>query len=364
MPERHPRNQIQQTLESLEASIENVRLIRDRKTGSFTRHHTFPAHGIQRNRVRPRSASISLTHRVTPLLPPPFLFRLHTHIPSPHPRPILSGFSRCFAFVKFTSVEHARQFMDKRYPYIMMNDHRVRIDYSHNSGAGDDEAWTCRNCAVLNYKKRATCFQCSLPMQESIPTPGQTAYHHHPSAASGSPASGSGAADYGINDGTRDVGHAPHHVLLVRGLDNLTTGEGVHAAFVALSSAVRRTLLVKDRMSRMSWGFAFVEFPDVQVCIPGLLVDGRSVTVSFAHPNSLAPVYVPSEWTVMGDAGTVLTYWDEQAYPCEFVVPVGGAVETEKDGKEKDGNEGVAGKVEKGAGMKEEKEKGMLMLSV
>lgn len=61
------------------------------------------------------------------------------------------------------------------------------------------------------------------------------------------------------------MGNSPHYILLVRGLDNLTTGEGVHATFAALSPAIRRTLLIKDRMSRMSWGFAFVEYPDVQV---------------------------------------------------------------------------------------------------
>ncbi|RUS17918.1 hypothetical protein BC937DRAFT_89352 [Endogone sp. FLAS-F59071] len=241
--------------------------------------------------------------------------------------------------------------MDKRYPYIMMSDHRVRIDYSHNSGTGDDEAWTCRNCAVLNYKKRPTCFQCNISMQESVPIPAvPSAYHHSPTASPSAPTPG--GADYGINDGGRDVGNAPHHILLVRGLDNLTTGEGVHTTFAALSSAVRRTLLVKDRMSRMSWGFAFVEYPDVQSAshvlsaltsqqarrqdrtgaprrrpTPGVadfIVDDRPVVVSFAHPNSLAPVYVPSEWTVMGDGGSVLAYWDEQAYPCEFIAPPGG----------------------------------------
>ena len=56
-----------------------------------------------------------------------------------------SGVSRCFAFAKFTSVEHARQFMERNYPYITLGDSRVKIDYSRNSEGGFDEGWTCKS---------------------------------------------------------------------------------------------------------------------------------------------------------------------------------------------------------------------------
>ncbi|EXX72125.1 hypothetical protein RirG_072330 [Rhizophagus irregularis DAOM 197198w] len=94
-------NDIQQTLDNLHASIENIRLIRDRRTGD----------------------------------------------------------SRRFAFVKFTSVEHARQFVEANHPFIMMEDIRVRVEYS-NSASAEDEGWACKNCGFLNYKKRESCHQC------------------------------------------------------------------------------------------------------------------------------------------------------------------------------------------------------------
>jgi hypothetical protein len=67
-----------------------------------------------------------------------------------------------------------------------------------------------------------------------------------------------------FNDGANDIGQAPCHMLLVRGLDPLTTEESLYAA-ASLLGALRRALLIKDRASRMSWGFAFLDYHDVQV---------------------------------------------------------------------------------------------------
>jgi len=66
------------------------------------------------------------------------------------------------------------------------------------------------------------------------------------------------------NDGSQDIGQTPHHILLVRGLDPLTTEESLYNATFPLSP-LRRVLLIKDRLSRMSWGFAFLEYNDKQV---------------------------------------------------------------------------------------------------
>ena len=67
-----------------------------------------------------------------------------------------------------------------------------------------------------------------------------------------------------FNDGENDLGQVPHHILLVRGLDPLTTEETLYAA-TSQMAALRRVLLIKDRASRMSWGFAFLDYHDIQV---------------------------------------------------------------------------------------------------
>ncbi|CAG8564092.1 8013_t:CDS:2 [Paraglomus brasilianum] len=83
---------IQQVLDSLNASIENIRLIRDRKT----------------------------------------------------------GLSRRFAFVKFTSVEHARQFIEANQPFITIDNLRVKVEYS-NSSSVEDEGWACKNVSAVSH---------------------------------------------------------------------------------------------------------------------------------------------------------------------------------------------------------------------
>ena len=66
------------------------------------------------------------------------------------------------------------------------------------------------------------------------------------------------------NDGSQDISQIPHHIVVVRGLDPLTTEESLYNATFPLSP-LRRVLLIKDRLSRMSWGFAFLEYNDEQV---------------------------------------------------------------------------------------------------
>lgn len=62
-----------------------------------------------------------------------------------------------------------------------------------------------------------------------------------------------------INDGADDVSTAPTSMLLLRNLDNLSSEESIYKA-VEQCDGVRRILLIKDKLTKMSCGFAFVEF--------------------------------------------------------------------------------------------------------
>ena len=46
--------------------------------------------------------------------------------------------------MRFTSVGHAIQFVEKHYPNFQMNNHRVRVDYCNKEGAREDKnEWKC-----------------------------------------------------------------------------------------------------------------------------------------------------------------------------------------------------------------------------
>lgn len=98
-----------------------------------------------------------------------------------------------------------------------------------------------------------------------------------------------------MNDGSKDMGSSPNNVtpfvptslcsifadhtvlqiLLVRNLDPLTNEVHLATKFENLDDAARertrnaqgpkKIILIKDRESNLSWGFAFVIFPDIDV---------------------------------------------------------------------------------------------------
>lgn len=73
-----------------------------------------------------------------------------------------------------------------------------------------------------------------------------------------------------INDGTKDISATPTHLLLLRKLDHLSTEESIFNAVNSLQG-VHRALLIRDKMTKMSSEFAFVEFDSVQVNFPFLM---------------------------------------------------------------------------------------------
>jgi RNA-binding protein 5/10 len=75
-----------------------------------------------------------------------------------------------------------------------------------------------------------------------------------------------------MNDGTRDIGNSQSSVLLFRGLDPLSGPQAIYQAMLSSSGpgkegtkGMRRIILIKDKATMASFGFAFVEFVDIQV---------------------------------------------------------------------------------------------------
>ncbi|EJU05772.1 hypothetical protein DACRYDRAFT_75153 [Dacryopinax primogenitus] len=144
------------------------------------------------------------------------------------------------------------------------------------------------------------------------------------------------------NDGSRDMGSQQTAVLLLRGLDPLTSideieqalrnaaGEGKEGA-----EGMKRIALIRDRGTRMGWGFAFVEFKDVasagavlgytmmpQLHPNGFRISDKPIAVAFAHTMSFQPLppgtpkdeyCISSSLAMGGQEGWWTKYWDEGA---------------------------------------------------
>jgi RNA recognition motif. (a.k.a. RRM, RBD, or RNP domain) len=67
------------------------------------------------------------------------------------------------------------------------------------------------------------------------------------------------------NDGTGDMGESPTQFLLVRNLDTMLQEETIAKGLAKLDVIPKRVLLIRDRKTKVSWGFAFIEYQDVSV---------------------------------------------------------------------------------------------------
>jgi RNA recognition motif-containing protein len=67
------------------------------------------------------------------------------------------------------------------------------------------------------------------------------------------------------NDGSGDVGDTASQFLLVRNLDTMLQEEAIATGMAKLEVIPKRILLIRDRKTKVSWGFGFVEYQDVSV---------------------------------------------------------------------------------------------------
>ncbi|RKO86088.1 hypothetical protein BDK51DRAFT_25645, partial [Blyttiomyces helicus] len=234
-----------------------------------------------------------------------------------------SGLSRGFAFVTFISTEHSRSWTESHFPAVSIDGKLVRINYSRAAAMEDDYDWMCK-CGTIIFKGLDRCYKCNAGREDviSMRNPENVMY---------------------VNDGSQDVGEVPSPMLLIRGLDPLTTEE----TFAPLKD-VR---LVKDRMTQMSWGFGFLVFDNIEIANTLLyavynqtspspiVIDGRTVALAYAHANSFVPVYDstpynPAAQSYSGSSGALamLAYWDQNAYATSSAPQSDGTNHGGKDG--------------------------------
>ncbi|GAA6048600.1 hypothetical protein JCM3770_002049 [Rhodotorula araucariae] len=227
-----------------------------------------------------------------------------------------TGVSKQFGFAKFSSVEHARAFIEPNFPSIPWREPsgpaqydgmRVKVNYSQKSGGWrEDQGATAR---LTDDQRKA----------EGAPQ------------------------GFYVNDGTRDIGATPSNILLLRGLDPLTSEEEIAGALARVGGranqaiargGIKRVMVAKDRASRSSWGFAFVQFDDIRLATDvlaavfnpqfhpaGFRIRNAVVAASFSHENSFIPVYATSTWSFRSDGGAQLAYWDDKGFVTPWIPP-------------------------------------------
>jgi len=100
------------------------------------------------------------------------------------------------------------------------------------------------------------------------------------------------------------------------------------------AKGMKRIVLIKDKLSMASWGFAFVEFIDIRSASAvladtmsstlhpnGFRISEKPVAASFAHPYSFQPSHdnapddtcLPSSLGLGGVEGALVRYWDENS---------------------------------------------------
>ncbi|THH32967.1 hypothetical protein EUX98_g1229 [Antrodiella citrinella] len=235
--------------------------------------------------------------------------RLVPSEPSPHV--IFLGLDPDFTEADFTSIDHARAFVDPSYPFI-----QVPPPASHGASA-----------SAAFYKALETGAQHSGR---------RVKIDYSQSASPGDKRRG----PLNTNDGTRDIGNSQVPVLLFRGLDPLSGPQAIAQAMQNSAGlgkegakGMKRIILIKDKVTMASWGFTFVEFVDVasaaavlgntmsaQIHPNGFRISDRPVAASFAHPYSFQPLpdyslrddaCVMSSMNLGGVEDTWVRYWDE-----------------------------------------------------
>ncbi|KAF9050736.1 hypothetical protein BDZ89DRAFT_1098764 [Hymenopellis radicata] len=249
----------------------------------------------------------------------------------------LTRASKGFGFAQFASTEHARAFVDPLFPFI-----QVPPPAAHGG------------TATMAFYKALEAGQPTNGRRVKIDF-SQSATPHERRANRAN-----------VNDGTRDIGNSQSALLLFRGLDALSGPQAIHQAMRNSSGVgkegakgMKRIILIKDRATMASFGFAFVEFVDVQSAAAvlaatmspqihpsGFRISDVPVAASFGHSESFQPIdnvmlrddaCIPSSLVLGGMEGHWVRYWDESSTLAmlEFQVASPAAAVNTKERKEK-----------------------------
>ncbi|QRV86137.1 G-patch domain protein [Ceratobasidium sp. AG-Ba] len=213
-----------------------------------------------------------------------------------------TGMSKCFGFAEFASPEAARIFVEPNFPFIYVPPKASQLaqGYSEENGR-----------------------RVKIDFSQSAQPRGPAGNRVH-------------------NDGTRDIGNTQAPVVLLRGVDFAATVIEISDAIKACAGpqgdglkGARKVMLARDRLSKASLGFAFVEYVSniaasrllaatmsAELHPSGFRIGSRAIAASFAHPASFQPLEdrPPDEYSLIctpavgGSDSGWCAYWDQSAF--------------------------------------------------
>ncbi|XP_047122781.1 RNA-binding protein 10 [Hydra vulgaris] len=198
-----------------------------------------------------------------------------------------TGDNRGYAFVEFHSIENAEKWLKFNKRVLFIDDRQIHMNFS-KSRKNDTPIyadWNCVECKALNFgsrkqvEKNPSCFRCGIPQKDSFDD-----------------------NEIRNRDSKEDISKLePCNVLMLRGMDFSTTEETIRMCISQLTSfPIYDVRLIKDKVTDMSRGFAFVEMGnthDAQALLdiiersnPPLEIENRRVTAGFARHGYNAPL--------------------------------------------------------------------------
>ncbi|CAF0841009.1 unnamed protein product [Didymodactylos carnosus] len=159
------------------------------------------------------------------------------------------GTNRGVGFIEFQTVQEAQRWIESTKGTFLFNDTPVTLSYKWEDNSHREHRrktsdlhltdWDCCKCGVNNFKRRENCFNCNFTREES-----------------------ERSRDL---DGYEAIGTNPCNTLVLRGLDALTSKEAIETKLFELTNVpVKNSCVVKDHITGVSRGFAFVEFNSIQ----------------------------------------------------------------------------------------------------
>ncbi|CAI5735020.1 unnamed protein product [Hyaloperonospora brassicae] len=270
----------------------------------------------------------------------------------------VSGDSRGFAYVDFESVENAMDAMRAfEVEALVLEDRAVDVKYTdgcrrdadsgrpkgltagsrhqtphYESQRQEEEEeegswqprsdWMCDDCNVTNWARRASCVQCKAPKTartKDVPETAAYRAEHMRGRDNSYGEERSGSSRSLLGTSSRDSGLAlhrredrangglsipPSRVLVVRMLPPAIEEGELHVAFAEFDG-VQDIRLIRDRVTKLSRGFGFIEFRDVEAATnalkksEGFTVQNNRVEISYARDTlsnrSRYSPYAPQE---------------------------------------------------------------------
>ncbi|XP_038069557.1 RNA-binding protein 5-like isoform X2 [Patiria miniata] len=193
-----------------------------------------------------------------------------------------TGVSRGFAFVEFQFLPDAQRWMEENQGHIDLAGQDTQLVYSSNKDREED--WFCSQCGTHNFKRREYCFKCSISKEDS--------------------------------ERYSEIGDVASNVLILMGLDALTTEETVTKVLEYISSATMNISIARDTLTRTSRGYCYVEMDTMETAThlmnilvsmqPPFQIDGKQVSVHFCKQSlpeeskTTNPVLTEAKWPAYG----------------------------------------------------------------